>query len=147
RRTRRRRREFAFYYRLERALSQRLATERRADETPLEFLERCFALEDEAAALAQNAQNAASVSPSSPLPADETPFAAPRRVLKKLNPAKSLKTPRSVPVATLEPTSDATRRLFRELVERYYRARFAGSRPTADEKARWAAALRDAKIG
>ncbi|MBQ9799912.1 MAG: transglutaminase domain-containing protein [Thermoguttaceae bacterium] len=147
RRTRRRRREFAFYYRLERALSQRLATERRADETPLEFLERCFALEDEAAALAQNAQNAASVSPSSPLPADETPFAAPRRVLKKLNPAKSLKTPRSVPVATLEPTSDATRRLFRELVERYYRARFAGSRPTAEEKARWAAALRDAKIG
>lgn len=150
RRTRRQRREFAFYYRLERALSKRLATERRADETPLEFLERCFALEDEAAATAQNALNAASVA-STPLPAAETTGAATRRASKTLKkPAKSLKsvkTPRSVPAATFEPTPDATRRLFRELVERYYRARFADSRPTAAEKARWAAALRDAKIG
>ncbi|MBR2002551.1 MAG: transglutaminase domain-containing protein [Thermoguttaceae bacterium] len=107
RRTRRQRREFAFYYRLEQALSKRLSTERRADETPLEFLERCFALEDEAAPIAPTAQSAA-------------PF---------------------------EPTSDATRRLFRELVERYYRARFAGSQPTAAEKARWAAALREANVG
>ncbi len=107
RRTRRQRREFAFYYRLEQALSKRLSTERRADETPLEFLERCFALEDEAAQIAPTAQSAA-------------PF---------------------------EPTSDATRRLFRELVERYYRARFAGSQPTAAEKARWAAALREANVG
>ena len=107
RRTRRQRREFAFYYRLEQALSKRLSTERRADETPLEFLERCFALEDEAAQIAPTAQSAA-------------PF---------------------------EPTPDATRRLFRELVERYYRARFAGSQPTAAEKARWAAALREANVG
>ncbi len=143
RRTRRQRREFAFYYRLEQALSKRLSTERRADETPLEFLERCFALEDEAAAVAQNAQNAATVSPTT-LPAAETTVAATRRAPKK--PSKSTKTSRTVPAAPLEPTPDATRRLFRELVERYYRARFAGSQPTAAEKARWAAALRDAKI-
>ncbi len=104
RRTRRQRREFAFYYRLEQALSKRLSTERRADETPLEFLERCFALEDETAATA--------TAPTS-----------------------------------LEPTPEATRRLFRELVERYYRARFAGSQPTAAEKTRWAAALREANVG
>ena len=125
RRTRRQRREFAFYYRLERALSKRLATERRPDETPLEFLERCFALEDSFVA-------------TSPIPADETTPAPPRRAPKKT--AKSS-------AATFEPTPDATRRLFRELVERYYRARFAGSQPTDAEKARWAAALRDAKIG
>ncbi|MBP3558764.1 MAG: transglutaminase domain-containing protein [Thermoguttaceae bacterium] len=146
RRTRRQRREFAFYYRLERALSKRLATERRADETPLEFLERCFALEDEVAA---TARNAAPVAPST-LPADETPK-SPRRVPKKtLNPfkkLKSVKASRSASAAPFEPTPDATRALFRELVERYYRARFAGSQPTAAEKTRWAAALRDAKIG
>lgn len=151
RRTRRQRREFAFYYRLELALSKRLATERRAAETPLEFLERCFALEDEAVAtvqIAQTSQNAAPLSPPSTLPAVETLRETPRRSPKKT--AKSLKsaqTSRVASAAPLEPTPDATRRLFRELVERYYRARFAGSQPTAAEKARWAAALRDAKIG
>ncbi|MBQ7109915.1 MAG: DUF3488 domain-containing protein [Thermoguttaceae bacterium] len=153
RRTRRQRREFAFYYRLEQALSKRLSTERRADETPLEFLERCFALEDEAAATSQTAQTpqapqtTASVSPTSTLSSDatptETPRPAPKKATKSLKPTKS---PRSAPVAPFEPTPDATRRLFRELVERYYRARFADSQPTAAEKARWAAALRDAKI-
>lgn len=147
RRTRRQRREFAFYYRLEQALSKRLSTERRADETPLEFLERCFALEDEAAATAQNAASVA----SSPLPAAETTGAAtrraPKKALKSLKSPKLTKTSRTVSVAPLEPTPDATRRLFRELVERYYRARFAGSQPTAAEKARWVAALREANVG
>ncbi|MBR4834377.1 MAG: DUF3488 domain-containing protein [Thermoguttaceae bacterium] len=113
RKTRRRRRELAFYYRLERALANRLATERRLDETPLEFLERCFALEDEFAAIAV-----------------ETPRSAPQKS-----------------TTPFEPTPDATRRLFRELVERYYRARFAGTALSADEAARWNAALRAAKIG
>ncbi len=151
RQTRRQRREFAFYYRLEQALSKRLATERRVDETPLEFLERCFALEDEAAATFQNdapnASNPATSSTSTTF-VDQTTLERSRRAPKKA--AKSSKTPqapRSVSAARFEPTPDATRRLFRELVERYYRARFAGSRPTAEEKARWAAALRAAKIG
>jgi hypothetical protein len=78
---------------------------------------------------------------SSPLPAEETPN-SPRRERKK-----SARTLRSAPDAPFVATPDATRRLFRELVERYYRARFSGSPPTADEKARWAAALREAKIG
>lgn len=140
RRTRRRRREFAFYYRLEQALSKRLATERRLDETPLEFLERCFALED--ATVADRAIG--STQPSHPV--DETD-PTPRRLFGKL--AKSLKPSRSAnakTVAPFEPTPIATRSLLRELVERYYRARFAGVELSADETARWNAALRDAKI-
>lgn len=132
RRTRRQRREFAFYYRLERALSKRLATERRPDETPLEFLERCFALEDAAAA-------------SAPTLSDVDAAEAPKGSRRERS--KPTKSPRLATAVPLEPTPDATRRLLRELVERYYRARFADSRPTAAEKARWIAALREAKIG
>lgn len=140
RRARRRRREFAFYYRLEQTLSKRLATERRLDETPLEFLERCFALED--ATVADGATG--STPPSRPVDATAP---TPRRLFGKL--AKSLKPSRSTnskPAAPFQPTPIATRRLLRELVERYYRARFAGVELSADETARWNAALRDAKI-
>ncbi len=115
---------FALYRRVETILSRRLTVERRPNETPREFVERCFALDDE------NAVKLAAIEKI-------------EKTGKSARTAKKEKTVAAEPVVpTFEPISPEARRLFREIVERYYRARFGEDALSAEEAARWNVELR-----
>ncbi len=117
------------YRRLEKSMEVKLRLERRASETPREFIERCFIVEDELAK--QQSEEATNVEKSVP---------------KKNWFNRRGKTDRVVATRRSEPTPETTRNLFRELVELYYGAQFGDKRLPPQETERWNAALKNAEI-
>ena len=117
------------YRRLEKFMENKLQLERRPSETPREFIERCFVVEDE---LAKRRLEGVPVE-------------------KKPTPKISLfgrreKAERDAAQEFSEPTPETTRGLFRELVELYYGAQFGDTKLAPTETERWNAALKDAQI-
>ena len=117
------------YRRLEKFMENKLQLERRPSETPREFIERCFVVEDE---LAKRRLEGVPVE-------------------KKPTPKISLfgrreKAERDAAQEFSEPTPETTRGLFRELVELYYGAQFGDRKLAPTETERWNAALKDAQI-
>lgn len=112
---------FALYRCVETFLARRLTVERRSNETPREFVERCFALEDETV--------------------DKIALNIKIGEAKKID--KTDRTDKNDPnPSSFEPTPPERRRLFREIVERYYRARFGADALSPEEASRWNAELR-----
>ena len=114
------------YRQLEKQLETKLQLKRRGSETPREFVERCFNVED--GLVERNAEDQANVKSNS---------------AKKGFGRRKDTTPDAVEKAQ-EPTPEATRNLFRELVELYYGSQFGAKQITPQETERWTIALRDA---
>ncbi len=117
------------YRRLEKFMENKLRLERRASETPREFIERCFVVEDE---LAKRRREG--------IPFEEK--TAPKKGLF----GRFRKADRKATEELSEPTPEATRGLFRELVELYYGAQFGDKKLAPQEAERWSAALKAAQI-
>ena len=114
------------YRQLEKQLETKFQLKRRGSETPREFVERCFNVED--GLVERNAEDQTNVETNS---------------TKKGFGRRKDKTPDAVE-KTQEPTPEATRNLFRELVELYYGSQFGAKQITPQETERWTIALRDA---
>lgn len=117
-----------FYLRLEKSMETRLKTRRQPNETPREFIERCFAVEDE-------------LVKKQATPSQKDNAVKPKHLAKR--PSQSSK------VETKElfvPTSVPVRKLFRELVEIYYRSQFGAKPLSSEERDRWSNVLKDAQI-
>ena len=119
------------YQRVERAFERRLNTARIPSETPLEFLSRCFLLEDERDVNSRQKENAPSDSDVSKV--DRAQKTSRRSGVETTN-------------ATFVPTEPQTRAKLRELINRYYRAQFGGVAMTDDETQRWNGFLKEAQI-
>lgn len=112
----------SFYKQVETYLENRLQVRRNLSETPMEFIERCFLLED-----------SRHKSPQDGKPGDSRT----KRLL-------SLKTNANVPLnqATDPPISQETRNLLRRFITRYYQAQFDNVRITQEESKTWQEAFR-----